>query len=203
MSTSKEQILIDRRYAAVLATISDDSLAELAISLPEKLRDPFAKVAGLPAGALSTKDGLGAKIRAGFTSRKSFINVGVLLSEPCTEYCIEELGTAADDPNVELLKETLPGAIEKFGLDATRLMAVQYSVSLNGFKQLVATDERFMIPKSDNLSGAAGTSTIALQVRKDAPADAEKRRLRRERQEKEREEKRQAELQRRIARNRV
>jgi hypothetical protein len=40
-------------------------------------------------------------------------------------------------------------------------------------------------------------------VRKDAPADAEKRRLRRERQEKEREEKRQAELQRRIARNRV
>ncbi|MFM8854314.1 MAG: hypothetical protein ACKOGL_14195, partial [Acidimicrobiaceae bacterium] len=79
----------------------------------------------------------------------------------------------------------------------------QYSVSLNGFKQLVATDERFMIPKSDNLSGAAGTSTIASQVRKDAPADAEKRRLRRERQEKEREEKRQAELQRRIARNRV
>ena len=150
MSTSKEQILIDRRYAAVLATISDDSLAELAISLPEKLRDPFAKVAGLPAGALSTKDGLGAKIRAGFTSRKSFINVGVLLSEPCTEHCIEELGTAADDPNVEHLKSTLPGAIEKFGLDATRLMAIQYSASLNGFKQLVATDERFMIPKSEN-----------------------------------------------------
>ena len=96
MSTSKEQILIDRRYAAVLSTISDDSLAELAGNLPEKLRDPFAKVAGLPAGALSTKDGLGAKIRAGFVSRKSFIDVGILLSEPCTEHCIEALGSAAD-----------------------------------------------------------------------------------------------------------
>ena len=61
VSTSKEQILIDRRYAAVLATISDDSLAAMASALPEKLRDPFAKVAGLPAGALSTKEGLGAK----------------------------------------------------------------------------------------------------------------------------------------------
>ena len=199
VSTSKEQILIDRRYAAVLATISDDSLAAMASALPEKLRDPFAKVAGLPAGALSTKEGLGAKIRAGFNSRKSFINVGVLLSEPCTEHCIEELGSAADDPNVEHLKTTLPGAIEKFGLDATRLMAIQYSASLNGFKQLVATDERFMIPKT-------GTTQIAPTLspaKKDSREDLEKRRLRRERQEKERETKRQADLQRRIARNRV
>lgn len=199
MSTSKEQILIDRRYAAVLATISDDSLAQMAMSLPEKLRDPFAKVAGLPAGALSTKDGLGAKIRAGFTSRKSFINVGVLLSEPCTEHCIEQLGTAADDPNLEHLKTTLPEAIEKFSLDATRLMAIQYSVSLNGFKQLVATDERFMVPKTES----AQVSATVAPTKKASGEDLEKRRLRRERQEKEREEKRQADLQRRIARNRV
>jgi hypothetical protein len=199
VSTSKEQILIDRRYAAVLATISDDSLAAMASALPEKLRDPFAKVAGLPAGALSTKEGLGAKIRAGFNSRKSFINVGVLLSEPCTEYCIEELGSAADDPNVEHLKTTLPGAIEKFGLDATRLMAIQYSASLNGFKQLVATDERFMVPKT----GATQIAPALAPAKKDSKEDLEKRRLRRERQEKERETKRQADLQRRIARNRV
>ena len=199
MSTSKQQILIDRRYAAVLATITDDSLAILAGALPEKLRDPFAKVAGLKAGALSIKEGLGAKIRDGFISRKSFINVGVLLSEPCTEYCIEQLGSAADDPNVEHLKTTLPGAIEKFGLDATRLMAIQYSASLNGFKQLVAQDERFMVPKSEN----ANLATFSIEVKRDSPVDDEKRRLRRERQEKERETKRQAELQRRIARNRV
>lgn len=199
MSTSKEQILIDRRYAAVLATISDDSLAEMASALPEKLRDPFAKVAGLPAGALSTKAGLGAKIRAGFVSRKSYINVGVLLSEPCTEHCIEELDTAADDPNVEHLKTTLPGAIKKFGLDATRLMVIQYSVSLNGFKQLINQDERFMIPKTESST----TAPTLAPAKQDSKEDAEKRRLRRERQEKERESKRQAELQRRIARNRV
>ena len=199
MSTSKEQILIDRRYAAVLSTISDDSLAELAGNLPEKLRDPFAKVAGLPAGALSNKDGLGAKIRAGFISRKSYINVGVLLSEPCTEHCIEALGSAADDPNIEHLRSTLPDAIEKFGLDATRLMAIQYSASLNGFKQLIMQDERFMVPKT----GAAVDVPTLIAAQQDTAENQEKRRLRRERQEKEREIKRVAELQRRIARNRV
>ena len=199
MSTSKEQILIDRRYAAVLSTISDDSLAELAGNLPEKLRDPFAKVAGLPAGALSNKDGLGAKIRAGFISRKSYINVGVLLSEPCTEHCIEALGSAADDPNIEHLRSTLPDAIEKFGLDATRLMAIQYSASLNGFKQLIMQDERFMVPKT----GAAVDAPTLIAAQQDTAENQEKRRLRRERQEKEREIKRVAELQRRIARNRV
>ncbi len=78
-------------------------------------------------------------------------------------------------------------------------MAIQYSASLNGFKQLVATDERFMIPKT-------GTTQIAptlAPAKKDSKEDLEKRRLRRERQEKERETKRQADLQRRIARNRV
>jgi len=199
VSTSKEQILIDRRYAAVLSTISDDSLAELASNLPEKLRDPFAKVAGLPAGALSNKDGLGAKIRAGFISRKSYINVGVLLSEPCTEHCIEALGSAADDPNIEHLRSTLPDAIEKFGLDATRLMAIQYSASLNGFKQLIMQDERFMVPKT----GAAVDAPTLIAAQQDTAENQEKRRLRRERQEKEREIKRVAELQRRIARNRV
>jgi len=122
-----------------------------------------------------------------------------LLSEPCTEYCIEELGSAADDPNVEHLKTTLPGAIEKFGLDATRLMAIQYSASLNGFKQLVATDERFMVPKT----GVTQIAPTLAPAKKDSKEDLEKRRLRRERQEKERETKRQADLQRRIARNRV
>lgn len=199
VSTSKEQILIDRRYAAVLSTISDDSLAELASNLPEKLRDPFAKVAGLPAGALSTKDGLGAKIRAGFISRKSFINVGVLLSEPCTEHCIEALGSAADDPNIEHLRSTLPEAIEKFGLDATRLMAIQYSASLNGFKQLIMQDERFMVPKTGNTVVA---STL-IAAKPDTAESQEKRRARRERQEKERETNRVADLQRRKARNRV
>ena len=200
VSTSKEQILLDRRYAAVLSTISDDSLAALAGNLPEKLRDPFAKAAGLPAGALGSTDGLGAKIRAGLIARKSYIDVGVILSEPCTEHCIEALGSASDDPNIEALRATLPEAIKKFGLDATRLMAIQYSASLNGFKQLIMQDERFLIPKTAVPTPAPTAVTGAKQ---DTAASQEKRRIRRGRQEKEREAKRLAEVQRRVARNRI
>jgi hypothetical protein len=44
------------------------------------------------------------------------------------------------------LQALIPAAIEKFGLDAVRLMAVQYSVALGGFRRLVSEDERFAIP---------------------------------------------------------
>ena len=109
------------------------------------------------------------------------------------------LGSAADDPNIEALRATLPEVIEKFGLDATRLMAIQYSASLNGFKQLIMQDERFLIPKS----GATTQTTTVIGVKQDTAENQEKRRVRRERQEKERETKRLADLQRRVARNRV
>ncbi|MEY3802549.1 MAG: hypothetical protein RLZZ51_831, partial [Actinomycetota bacterium] len=116
-----------------------------------------------------------------------------------TEHCIEALGSAADDPNIEHLRSTLPEAIEKFGLDATRLMAIQYSASLNGFKQLIMQDERFMIPKI----GSPLVAQTLIAAKPDNAENQEKRRVRRERQEKEREIKRVADLQRRIARNRV
>ncbi|MFM8776780.1 MAG: hypothetical protein ACKOEH_07880, partial [Actinomycetota bacterium] len=118
MSTSKEQILIERRYAAVLASISDQVLADLAVALPEKLRDPFAKVAGLPAGALEKKADLGSAIRAGVVTRKSFINAGVLLSEPCTEFCIEDLGSAASMPNFSMALGNVDLRCSTFGSSA-------------------------------------------------------------------------------------
>jgi hypothetical protein len=46
---------------------------------------------------------------------------------------------------LEELNELLPKAIDKFGLDAVRLMVIQYSRSLKGFRQLVAADERFAV----------------------------------------------------------
>ncbi|MFM8002953.1 MAG: hypothetical protein ACKPAJ_11160, partial [Actinomycetota bacterium] len=56
---------------------------------------------------------------------------------------------ASDDPSFDDLQSLIPTAIEKFGLDAVRLMAVQYSVALGGFKRLVNEDERFKIPASN------------------------------------------------------
>jgi hypothetical protein len=76
--------------------------------------------------------------------------VCVVLCEPCTSHCIEVLGSASDDPTLDDLVAILPEAIEKFGLDVVKLMAIQYSLSLQGFKKLIATDERFALPVSQS-----------------------------------------------------
>jgi len=110
------------------------------------LRDPFARSVGLRRGAYDDAATLGASIRTGMVARKSIIDAGVLLSEPSTEFFVDKLGDASDDPSFEDLQALIPDAIEQFGLDAVRLMAVQYSVALGGFRRLVNEDPRFAIP---------------------------------------------------------
>ena len=146
MNLARDQIIVERRYLAVFATVSDESLSALAIALPEALRDPFARAVGLRRGAYGDASTLGPAIRTGLVARKSVIDAGVLLSEPCTGYFVDTLGEASDDPSFDDLQALIPAAIEKFGLDAVRLMAVQYSVALGGFRRLVNEDERFAIP---------------------------------------------------------
>jgi hypothetical protein len=73
----------------------------------------------------------------------------------------------------------LPKLIEEFGLDAVRMMAIQFSVGLGGFRKLVANDERFQIPTSQS-SAAPATTTESADV-------AEKKRLRAERKQREKE----------------
>ena len=146
MNLARDQIIVERRYLAVFATVSDESLSALAVALPEALRDPFARAVGLRRGAYDDASTLGSAIRTGMVARKSVIDAGVLLSEPCTGYFVDTLGEASDDPSFDDLQALIPAAIEKFGLDAVRLMAVQYSVALGGFRRLVSEDERFAIP---------------------------------------------------------
>lgn len=99
------------------------------------------------------------------------------MGEPCAQHCIEKLGDASEDPSLEELHAVLPEALETFGLDAVRLMVVQYSRSLVGFRQLVATDARF----------ASTSSSAAVTVRAvDEDAQAAKRAIRKERKERER-----------------
>lgn len=188
VSAARDAILLDRRYAAVLGSIGDDALATLARGVPERLRDDFARTVGLRAGAYDDA-GLGAMVRVGVGQRRAWLDAGVMLSEACTEWCIEELGAAQEDPNVEALREVLPGAIERFGLDAARLMAVQYSTTLQGFKRLMAEDPRFAIPSDGGGASASGGSSGNASARA-TPADEDreaKRRTRRERQARERE----------------
>ena len=176
MNLARDQIIVERRYIAVFATISDQSLGALAQALPEALRDPFARAVGLRRGAFDEANTLATNVRTGMVARKAIIDAGVLLSEPCTEYFVDTLGDASDDPSFEDLQAVIPAAIDKFTLDAVRLMAVQYSAALGGFRRLVTEDDRFKIPAGE----------VALPVQAKAAEQAAKRAARRERRQQKR-----------------
>ena len=176
MNLARDQIIVERRYIAVFATISDQSLGALSQALPEALRDPFARAVGLRRGAFDDADTLATNIRTGMVARKAIIDAGVLLSEPCTEYFVDTLGDASDDPSFEDLQAVIPAAIDKFTLDAVRLMAVQYSAALGGFRRLVTEDDRFKIPAGE----------VAMPVQANAAEQAAKRAARRERRQQKR-----------------
>ncbi len=176
MNLARDQIIVERRYIAVFATVSDQSLGALAQALPEALRDPFARAVGLRRGAFDEADTLATNVRTGMVARKAIIDAGVLLSEPCTEYFVDTLGDASDDPSYEDLQAVIPAAIEKFTLDAVRLMAVQYSAALGGFRRLVTEDDRFKIPAGE----------VSMPVQANAAEQAAKRAARRERRQQKR-----------------
>jgi hypothetical protein len=197
VSNSRDTILLERRYAAVFTTLSDESIAKLAAAVDEKLRDALAKVLALPAGTFDDAATVAPKVREAMKARKAYLDTGVLFGEAATEKAIEVLGDKSEDPSLEDLNNVLPALIEEFSLDACRLMAVQFSVSLGGFRKLVNTDTRFAIPSSGNAPVAAAAPT------KDAAAQEEKKRARAERKEKDKAARAQAEAQRRIARGRA
>lgn len=177
MSDDKDRIILGQRYSAVLNNISDESLSQLAAALEGDLRDAFAKIVGLPSSAFDDEVTLGARARDAMARRRSWHDAGIVLAEPCTQYSIEKLGDASEDPSLEELQALLPEVVEKFGLDAVKLMVVQYSRSLKGFRQLVASDERFL---------TSGTTAGATQVlERDEAVQAAKRALRKERRDRE------------------
>jgi hypothetical protein len=189
---SKDTILLERRYAAVFDALTDESIDALARSLSDELRDALARTLALPAGFLDA-EGLAGRLRSAMRSRRAHLGAGSLLSDPVTTKTIDLLGDRSEDPSLEDLQGVLPAMIDEFGLDAARLMAVQYSVSLGGFRKLIASDPRFAIPV--RAVAAAPASAEAA----DPAAQEEKRRARAERKQREREQRARAEAQRRAA----
>lgn len=167
-----DRFVLDRRYAAMFDSLDDDALGALARALEDDLRDGFARVVGLPSSAFEEGQPLGSLVRQGIERRRIAHDAGVILAEPCTQYSIDKLGDSAENPTLEELHELLPEVIEKFGLDAVKLMVIQYSRSLKGFRQLVASDDRFAPP-------GAVQGTVVLE--KDEAAQAAKRAARKER----------------------
>lgn len=172
MTDEKDRFLLDRRYNAAFENMDDATLAALAGALEGELRDGFARIIGLPEGAYDDAASLGAVVRDGIAKRRMAHDSGIILAEPCTQWAIEELGDASEDPTLEQLNELLPRAIEKFGIDAVRLMVIQYSRSLKGFRELVASDERFAM-------GGAAAPVVVLE--KDEAEQAAKREARKAR----------------------
>jgi hypothetical protein len=188
---SKDTILLERRYAAVFDAVSDGSIEAMARALGDDLRDALARTLALPAGFLDG-DGLADRLRASMRSRRAHLGAGSIMSDPVTSKTIEILGDRSDDPSLEDLLEVLPAMVEEFGIEAARLMAVQYSVSLGGFRKLIATDPRFAIP----VRTAAAPAPVATA---DSAAQDEKRRMRAERKQRDREQRARSEAQRRAA----
>lgn len=197
VSISRDSILLERRYAAVLATVSDESLAAMAIAVDDKLRDSLARLLALPAGSFDDPASLAPRMREAMAKRKAHLDAGVIMGEAATEKAIEILGDRSDDPSLEELQAVLPQLIDTYGLDAVRMMTIQYSTSLGGFRKLLASDERFALPTTSTNAATTTTATAA-----DTAAQEEKKRLRAERKQKERDERARAEAQRRNARGR-
>ena len=150
MTTSRDSILLERRFVNALAAMDDADITAAAVALDEKLRDVLAQVAGLPAEAYDDTATLSEKIRDGAKRRRCAGDVCVILCEPCTQHSIEILGSTSDDPSLDDLTAILPEIIEKFGLPVVKLMVIQYSLSLVGFKKLIQSDERFALPVSQS-----------------------------------------------------
>jgi hypothetical protein len=172
MTDEKDRFLLDRRYSATFENLEDSVLADLASALEGELRDGFARIIGLAEGAYDDKSTLGAAVRDGIAKRRIAHDAGIILAEPCTQWAIEELGEASEDPTLEQLNDLLPKAIEKFGIEAVRLMVIQYSRSLKGFRELVATDERFAM---------GGSAAPVVVLEKDEAEQAAKREARKAR----------------------
>ena len=200
VSNSRDTILIERRYAAVFGTITDESIVALAAGVEEKLRDALAKVLALPAGAFAESATLAQTVRESMKNRKAYLDTGVLFGEAATDKAIDLLGDKSDDPSLEDLQTVIPSLIELYGLDAVRLMAVQYSTSLGGFRKLVSTDSRFAIPATQATTSATSSSQTSSV---DAAAQEAKRKQRAERKQKDKEARSKADLQRRAARGRI
>ena len=177
---TNDRFVLDRRYTSAFDSMDDAALAALATALEGDLRDGFARLVGLPASAFDDPATLGALVRAGIAARRAAHDAGIVLAEPCTEWAIEVLGDASENPTLEEIEAILPEALDKFGLDAVHLMVIQYSRSLKGFRQLVAKDERFAAPVAQ---------ASAAPIAKDEAEQAAKREARKARKAAEREKK--------------
>lgn len=104
--------LLDRSFKAS----TDDELDALVAELDDDHRDALLELVPT-ADAAGIRDAI---VRGRLDGTME--SLALLLTDACLADCIEQLGSNADNPSSDQLREVLPGLIERYELACTRLM---------------------------------------------------------------------------------
>jgi len=159
--------------------LPDDKITALYGALEEDGQDAVQHIASVKGTDPSPAD-LIAAIRE--TVNKGRINgdlerLSLVLTETCLNECIEALGSNADDPSEENLREVLPGVIANHGLDVTQVMLATVvtgeAIASPIITRILKHDDAWKVPPAPEV-------TIA-PVRVDDKDDAERTALKEQR----------------------
>jgi hypothetical protein len=167
--------MLDRAFRL----LPDDKITALYGALDEDGQDAVQHIASVKGTNPSPAD-LIAAIRE--TVNKGRINgdlerLSLVLTETCLNECIEALGSNADDPSEENLREVLPGVIANHGLDVTQVMLATVvtgeAIASPIITRILKHDDAWKVPPAPEV-------TIA-PVRVDDKDDAERTALKEQR----------------------
>lgn len=167
--------MLDRAFRL----LPDDKITALYGALDEDGQDTVQHIASVKGTNPSPAD-LIAAIRE--TVNKGRINgdlerLSLVLTETCLNECIEALGSNADDPSEENLREVLPGVIANHGLDVTQVMLATVvtgeAIASPIITRILKHDDAWKVPPAPEV-------TIA-PVRVDDKDDAERTALKEQR----------------------
>jgi hypothetical protein len=162
-----EQDEIDlKRLANALTTLDDESLRRGLSGITEKQRQELAVELSLPRATMHLGEALTPLVRRKLRGLPTDRQLGVAsaLTNKTNDATVRALGDRSDDPSRADLDEVLPAVIEHHGIELTRLMVASYAVSdapcRDAMREILDTDERFVIPEVEAADGEAGEGAL-------------------------------------------
>src|SRR6476469_959235 len=163
---SAEDELDLQRLDTALATLDDESLRRGLSGITEKQRQDLAVQLNLPRATMHLGDALAPLVRRklrGLAIDRQLM-VASAITNRANDATVRALGDRSDDPSRADLDEVLPAVIERQGIELTRLMVASYAVSdapcRDAMREILDTDERFVIPEVEAADGDAGDGTL-------------------------------------------
>jgi hypothetical protein len=162
-----EQDEIDlKRLDHALATLDDESLRSGLSGITEKQRQDLAVQLNLPRATMHLGEALTPLVRRklrGLAIDRQLM-VASAITNRANDATVRALGDRSDDPSRADLDEVLPDVIEQHGIELTRLMVASYAVSdapcRDAMREILDTDERFVIPEVEDADAESGESAL-------------------------------------------